>query len=152
MAVRNPKWNPRLIAIASSETNLRSASVSPVSFSFKTKILISVLVSNALPLFAQNGAIQGRIVDPASAVIANCPVQAVDDAKAVVVRKTMSGSDGAFQLQPLPPGTYTVKVEAPGMKKTQRTGVVLDVNQVLNLGDIRMEVGAISESVTVSAE
>ena len=119
--------------------------MSHVAFSFKTRILISVLASSTLPLFAQNGAIQGRIVDPASAVIANCTVQAIDDAKAVVVRKTMSGSDGAFQLQPLAPGTYTVTVEAPGMKKTQRTGVVLDVNQILNLGDIRMEVGAISE-------
>src|SRR6266699_64128 len=105
--------------------------MSPVSFSFKTTILISLLASGALPLFAQNGAIQGRIVDPASAFIANCTVEAVDDAKAVVVRKTMSSSDGAFQLQPLPPGTYTVRLESAGMKKTQRTSVVLDVNQIL---------------------
>jgi len=47
----------------------------------------------------------------------------------------MSGSDRRLSIAASSPGTYTVKVEAPGIKKTQRTGVVLDVNQVLNLGN-----------------
>src|SRR5260221_8991188 len=76
--------------------------MSPVSFSFKTTILVSVLASS-LPLFAQNGAIQGRIVDPASAVLANCRSRLSIDAKAVVFREPMSGTEGPFQLHPLPP-------------------------------------------------
>src|SRR5258708_6001536 len=63
----------------------------------------------------------------------------------------MSGGDGAFQLQRIAPGTYSIKVECPGMKKAERTGVVLDVNQILNVGDIHMEVGVTTESITVSA-
>src|SRR5450759_5259840 len=118
------------------------------SVRFRIKILASVFAVSTLTLFAQSGTIQGRVIDPATAVIANCPVKAVDDAKSVVVRETMTGSDGSFVLQPLPPGTYTVSGECPGMKKTQRTGVVLDVNQVLNLGDLRMEIGVTTESVT----
>src|SRR5438445_3335525 len=69
-----------------------------------------------------------------------------------MVRESARGSDGIFLLQPLPHGTYSVKVECPGMKKALRSGVVLDVNQILNLGEIRTEVGATTESITVSAE
>ena len=123
-----------------------------VSFRIEFLSVFAVLAFSTLPLLAQSGTIQGTITDPASAVIANCPVQAVDDAKNLIVRETKSGGDGTFLLQPLPPGTYSIKAECPGMKKTLRAGVVLDVNQILNLGAIRTEVGATSESVTVSAE
>jgi len=44
--------------------------MSSVGSSFSTKILILVLASATPALFAQNGAIQGRIVDPTGAVIA----------------------------------------------------------------------------------
>jgi hypothetical protein len=115
-------------------------------------IFLAVLACTTVPLFAQSGTIQGTVNDPAGAVIANCPVRAVDDAKNVVAREMVSGNDGTFVLQPLPPGTYSVNVECTGMKKALRPGVVLDVNQILNLGEIRMEVGAASESITVSAE
>lgn len=118
---------------------------------FRITFLAVVAFSTPL-LLAQSGTIQARIIDPANAVIANCPVQAVDDAKGIVVRESASGSDGIFLLQPLPHGTYSVKVECPGMKKALRSGVVLDVNQILNLGEIRTEVGATTESITVSAE
>lgn len=122
------------------------------SVGFRFNFLTLAVAFGTVPLFSQNGTIQGTVVDPATAVISNCRIEAADDAKDVVVRQTITGSDGAFQLQPLPPGTYSVRVECPGMKKAQRTGVVLDVNQILNLGSIRMEIGATSESVTVSAE
>ena len=60
---------------------------------FRITFLAVVAFSTPL-LLAQSGTIQARIIDPANAVIANCPVQAVDDAKGVVVRESASGSDG----------------------------------------------------------
>ena len=68
------------------------------SVGFRFQFLSVVLAFSALPLLSQSGTVQGRVVDPAAAVIANCPVQAVDDAKAVVVRETMTSSDGTFKL------------------------------------------------------
>ncbi len=37
------------------------------------------------------------------------------------------------------------------MKTLQRTGITLDVNQILNLGNVEMSIGATTEQVTVEA-
>ena len=122
-------------------------------FTFRARLLpcLLLLISSAGSLLAQNGIVQGTVLDPQGGAIPNASVSATDEQKGVVVRKTTSGADGNFQLQPLPPGTYTVTAESPGMKKFERTNVVLDVNQTLNLGEVRMEVGSTSEAVTVEA-
>ena len=82
----------------------------------------------ASPLFAQNGQIQGTVLDPAGAAIPGARVQATDTAKGVVVKEGVSGADGEFTLQPLGAGTYSLQIESSGMKKSERTGITLDVN------------------------
>ena len=72
--------------------------------------------------------------------------------KSLVVREATSGPDGVFRLAPLAPGRYTVRVTAAGMKPMEQQDLVLDVNQTMNLGTLRMEVGATTETVVVSAE
>lgn len=114
-------------------------------------VLLLLALTLVVPAFSQTGVIQGSLVDPQGAVIVNAKVTAVDENKGVIARDTVTGSDGAFQLRPLRPGVYTVKAESPGMKPLERKGVVLDVNQTLNLGSLPMEVGGTAEVVTVEA-
>src|SRR6476646_6534205 len=104
--------------------------------------VVCLLACGATFLSAQNGIIQGTILDPQGGAIPGVAITATDQQKGIVVRQTTSGPDGNFQLQPLPPGDYSVTAESPGMKKLERPGIVLDVNQTLNLGALRMEVGA----------
>ncbi|HMK24299.1 MAG TPA: carboxypeptidase regulatory-like domain-containing protein, partial [Terriglobales bacterium] len=107
----------------------------------------------AVPALAQNsGTIQGILTDPQGAVIAGATVQAIDQEKGVVVRDATSNSEGIIVLQPLQPGTYTIKVQSKGMKNLQRAGVKLDNRQVLSLGEVRLEIGSTTESVTVEAQ
>src|SRR5262249_16115424 len=47
---------------------------------------------------------------------------------------------------------YKMSVEAPGFKKLERTGILLVANDKLTLGDIVVQVGATSETVTITAE
>lgn len=58
---------------------------------------------------------------------------------------------GVFRLPYLPPGTYRLTVAAPGFKNALRENIELAVAQTLTL-DFKLEVGASSEQVTVSAE
>lgn len=105
----------------------------------------------AVPTFAQNGQIQGVLTDPAGAAIGGAKIQLKNTAKGVVVTETQSGPDGNFTLQPLPQGTYSVTAESSGMKKLERTGITLDVNQILNLGALQMSLGSTTEQITVEA-
>ncbi|MGH9799805.1 MAG: carboxypeptidase regulatory-like domain-containing protein, partial [Blastocatellia bacterium] len=61
-------------------------------------------------------------------------------------------NEGRFVFPSVPPGTYTLMIEAKGFKKTERTGLLLVANDKMTLGDLALEVGAASETVTVVAE
>src|SRR6266542_5724976 len=103
----------------------------------------------SLPLAAQSGLIQGVVVDPVDAVMPDVKVTAWDEAKGILVRETVSGPDGSFQLRQLLQGTYSIRVEANGFKKFEARGLVLDAAQAMNLGHVRMAVGETTTSLTV---
>jgi hypothetical protein len=102
--------------------------------------------------WAQSASIQGTLVDANGGAVANAKIEAIDEAKGVTVRETKSDKDGAFQLLPLPRGIYTVRVEAAGFRKLDRNALVLDAYQILNLGEVKLEVGEITNTVQVTAE
>ena len=113
-------------------------------------LLFAVLGTSSA--FGQTGTIRGIVVDAQGGVIGNTKVSAFDEAKQLVVRETTSAEDGSFQLQPLQRGTYTVKAESGGFKALERKGLVLDPYQVMNLGTLTLELGEITQSVSVEAQ
>src|SRR5712692_153001 len=101
--------------------------------------------------FAQSGVIQGRVVDPQGGALTDARAQAFDEVKGRTVREASSGPDGFFTLHSLLPGTYTVKLEQSGFKPVERRRLVLDPNQVLDLGRVVLEVGPVTSEITVEA-
>jgi hypothetical protein len=99
---------------------------------------------------AGNGTITGTITDPTGASVAGASVE-VKNADTGVMAPTVSTATGAYTASNLPPGSYSVSVTAAGFKKFTRTGLNLAAAQVMNI-DVPLEVGANTESVTVSAE
>jgi len=67
------------------------------------------------------------------------------------LRELTTSPDGDYILPSLAVGTYTITVEAQGFKLFRRSGVTLTTEQNLRV-DVRVEVGNLSESVTVTAE
>jgi len=65
------------------------------------------------------------------------------------VYQAVSTGTGNYTLSELPTGPYELSVSAAGFKKFVRTGLALQVAQTLRI-DATLEVGAASESVTVS--
>ncbi len=102
-------------------------------------------------LFAQSdrGTMTGTVSDSTGAVIPNVPVQAKNAATGIVYDGATS-STGNYTISQLPVGSYQISVTAPGFKAYTRTGLTIEVAQVLRV-DITLEVGAATESVTVSA-
>src|ERR1051325_10497150 len=114
-------------------------------------LLLLVLVG-ASPALAQttSGSIAGSITDPNKAAIANATVKITDEAKGFSLT-AVTDSEGRFVFPQVPPSTYKLTAEAPGFKKMERPGIVLVANDKLTLGDLPVEVGATSETVTVTA-
>lgn len=94
--------------------------------------------------------ISGIVTDPSGAPISGAKVTVTS-----VERKITFDSDtneaGRYVTRFLLPGAYTLSVEKEGFKKALRDGITLSAVDRLNL-DIRLELGAVADSVTVTGE
>ena len=104
----------------------------------------------AATAWAQSAQIQGRLVDDQGGAIPGVEVSALDEEKGVIARQTTSGADGFFTLSSLLRGRYTVRAELSGFKPLEQRGLVLDPGQVLDLRDVKLSVGGLTETVEVS--
>jgi len=115
-------------------------------------ILLSLLAVAALGLLAQSpsGQIIGRVLDATQAAVPEPTVHAIA-LKTNTVTRTVSNAEGNFELRNLVPGLYRREAEKHGFNRFVCTAIESRVGDVLNL-DIPLEVGAPSETVTVTAE
>ena len=114
--------------------------------------MLALLVMLCSLGFAQttSGSIAGNVVDAQHAVLPNVVVTAKEQQQNFTF-STKSDESGRFVFPQVPPGTYTIKIEAPGFKRLERPGIVLNANDKLALGELTMEAGVISEQIEVTA-
>src|SRR3954462_11804915 len=115
-------------------------------------LCLAALMSVGLAAAARNIAtanLRGVIKDQRDAVIQNAKVTARLAAQNLE-RTTQSNSDGEYVLLNLPPGTYSIQVEAPGFAKLSQTQVVLTIGEDAQL-PVTMRVAAATEEVTVES-
>jgi hypothetical protein len=105
-------------------------------------------VFTSVALGQNTGTISGTVQDQSGAVVAGANVKAQNPATNFS-RETTSAANGFYRFDQLPVGTYTISVEAAGFKKSVTQQVALSVNDALTL-DMKLEVGQVSEIVTVS--
>ena len=113
--------------------------------------LTFLAIALAATAFAQNsnqGTIVGAVTDPSGATVpgASVTIRSLDMGSV----RTAVAPSGDYRADALPPGTYELAAEAKGFKRSVISPVKLDVGQIMRL-DIRLEVGQVTESVTVSA-
>jgi hypothetical protein len=110
-----------------------------------------VCADNAAAGQAQTtGSIVGRITDESGAVLPGVTVTASSPALQVPQVTAVTDGQGDYRLTPLPIGTYEVVYSLSGFNSVKRDSLRLTAGFVARL-DIAMKVGAIEESVTVSA-
>src|SRR5580692_7745346 len=105
----------------------------------------------AVVIQAQNtsGTIAGTVRDKSGAVIPNVTVIATNEATNVT--NTVNTNDaGAYSFLSLPVGKYDVAARQTGFTEYKQIGITLDVNDHITI-DIGMEVGAVTQTVEVSA-
>ena len=102
--------------------------------------------------FAQSdrGTITGTVTDLTGAVVPHATVIAVN-AESGTESPVSTTDTGNYTIASLRPGTYNVSAEAAGFKKTTRTGILVAISSNVRV-DVSLEVGATTESLTVTAE
>jgi Carboxypeptidase regulatory-like domain/TonB dependent receptor len=118
----------------------------------KTLGLIVVVLLLTLRCSAQatSAEISGIVEDSSGAVVPGAQVTA-NNIATNIAHSTVSEKDGAYVLGQLPPGDYTITVDAPGFSKLVQTGVSLQVNQQARM-NLTMKVGQRSETVEVVSQ
>ncbi len=114
---------------------------------------VSIGIGIAVPgLRAQIGAaaLAGDVVDQAGAPLPGVTVTVVA-AGTNLSRTMVTGPDGRYSVQALAPGAYRVRVELSGFRPLTRDGIRLATGETLRL-DLRLEVGGLTEAVTVTAD
>lgn len=95
------------------------------------------------------GSVAGHLVDPLGAKLADTEV-ILTDVDTNTFRATQSTSAGDYTFTEVPPGTYMLQAKHVGFKAVQSEAFAVQVQQSVRL-DLRLEVGAVTESVTVTA-
>src|SRR5579872_5163478 len=116
------------------------------------KYLAAVLLSLA-SLYAQGltGQLSGNIADSTGGVIAGAQVRIVSN-ETRQSRSASTNSEGHFIITELLPGTYSLEITANGFKKHEQKEVSLAANEHVTLPPIALEVGTLSETVSVHAQ
>src|SRR5205807_7320983 len=97
-----------------------------------------------------SGDLHVTVRDPKGAVVTNALVTAREQAKAFE-RSTNQSTEGEYRLLSLPPGVYTVTVDAAGFAKAEAKDVTVTVGQMKDL-PIGLNISGASTIVTVSSE
>jgi len=109
------------------------------------------LFFSVLTAFAQTdrGTITGTVSDVTGAVIPGASIEA-KNVQTGTVYQAGASETGNFTLGQLPVGTYELSAGLPGFKRIVRGGIIVSVARVMRI-DVRLEVGATGESITVEA-
>src|SRR5215208_8426122 len=120
---------------------------------FKVLGFVSCLVF-ALPRLSESqvgaGQITGIVTDSREAPVPGATVTATLKTRSGS-RTVVSTSSGVYTVPGLPPGDYRIDVTLAGFRTVRRDGVRVETDETVRL-DFRLEVGALTDAVTVVAD
>ena len=112
-------------------------------------ILMALLIVR--PMYAQvlYGSVSGLVTDQSGAGVPKAHVTLINKATGVQ-KEGDTDESGHYTISDVPPGNYDMKITASGFKPLTQTNLTVAANTVMN-GDAKLQVGAVSEQVTVEA-
>ncbi|HEX7174453.1 MAG TPA: carboxypeptidase-like regulatory domain-containing protein [Pyrinomonadaceae bacterium] len=124
----------------------------PAAFRLALSAAFALLCTGTAFAQSQSNAadLRGFVRDQQGAVVNGATVTARQSATNTE-RNTTTNDEGFYQITNLPPGEYEVTIEAANFKRSVNPTVTLTVGQQADL-DFALEVGAVTESITVTTE
>ncbi len=114
---------------------------------------IALILALAASLAAQNisSTLSGTVRDASGAAVPGAAVILKND-ETGAERSLKTSTEGYFAFTDLLPGVYSLGVEVQGFKTYRQRDLRLTASEIRSLGQIVMELGTVSEVVTVTSE
>ncbi len=117
-------------------------------------VMVCLALLTALGAFSasaqtSNGTIVGTVLDKSGSAVPKAKVTG-SSSELGVVREFTTDSTGSYRLENLPPGQYSVTVEADGFSKFQVSNVAVKGSLEVTV-NANMEIGSLSNTITVEA-
>jgi hypothetical protein len=115
-------------------------------------ILVAASAVPATPVAAQttSASVQGTVVDAQKGVLPGVNVTLKSKTQSEVLTAVTDG-EGRFVFPIVRPDTYVLTATLQGFKTFEQTNIVVNANDKLSAGTLTLEVGAVTEAVSVSA-
>lgn len=113
-------------------------------------VVLASLISISQAQNAATSELHVTVKDPKGAVVTSASVSARNEGKGFE-RSTTANTDGDYHLIALPPGVYTVVVEAAGFAKAEVKNVTITVGQSAEL-PVALAISGGQTSITVTSE
>ena len=119
------------------------------SFLMKKALLLLFSLTLAFPssvLADATSSLRGQVLDPSGAVV---PGAAVTLTEGPAVLNVQSGNDGVYTFKSIPPGSYTLTVQANGFADFSKTGIVVAAGQTRQL-NVSLVIAVQQQDITVT--
>ncbi len=115
--------------------------------------LCLTLLLVTLPLHAQTvtGSVVGTVADSSGSVVPGVRPRLLNEATGAA-RDSVTDQKGAFVFSAVSPGTYRLVIEQTGFRRFEKKELVVSPNEWVAISEVRLEVGAVTETITVTAE
>jgi hypothetical protein len=113
-------------------------------------VCVTALLPTLVSAQALYGSVTGTVKDTSGATVPGATVSILNTQTALE-RTTVTNETGTYNFTNVVPGNYLVKVSLQGFKEFQQTDVPVTLGQVSRV-DVALEVGALTETVTVASE
>jgi hypothetical protein len=118
-----------------------------------TYLALLVCLSSASIALGQGatGTLAGTVVDGTGAALPGATVNATE-ANTGSVRTVVSNEEGLFRMAALNPGRYSITVELANFRTLNVADIDLASAEVRDLGKLSLEIGGITDSVSITSE
>lgn len=117
---------------------------------FRFRMIALGMLSGASLLSQQNATLTGNVADASSGAIRDASIR-IRNEQTGEEFSGVTAATGSYTIPLVKPGRYELSVRAAGFKNLLRPGITLETGSTARL-DLQLEVGTISESVTVEAD
>jgi hypothetical protein len=112
-------------------------------------VAVLFLAAEAYGQIASTTSLVGTVTDSTGKTVPGARISAVNRGSGDTY-SALTNEQGYYNIQFIHVGAYNLGVEKPGFQRFEKTGVVVENNQVVR-NDVTLAVGSVSQSVTIEA-